>query len=89
VIKHSGVRKASVTVERFGELVRVVVIDAGAGFHKTQDKEYDGKGGFGLLSVSERLKLYGGQLDVDTNRKRGARITVTAPLDVPARKISK
>jgi PAS domain S-box-containing protein len=80
VKKHSGAAMASVRVMKRGDVVRVEVVDEGVGFGKAKERE-DERGGFGLFHVSERLKLFGGALEIDRKRKRGTKAIVTAPLE--------
>jgi signal transduction histidine kinase len=39
------------------------------------------RGGFGLLSMRERLALLGGNLDIDSAPGQGTKITITLPID--------
>jgi signal transduction histidine kinase len=80
VRKHAGTSKASVRMMARGDVVRVEVVDEGVGFGKAKERE-DECGGFGLFHVSERLKLFGGTLEIDRKRKRGTKAIVTAPLE--------
>ena len=40
--------------------------------------------GFGLFSIRERLGLLGGNLDVESMRGKGTRVTLTAPSHLSA-----
>jgi PAS domain S-box-containing protein len=80
VKKHSGAATASVRVMKRNGSLRVEVVDEGVGFGKSKQVE-DERGGFGLINVQERLKLFGGSLEVDRKRKRGTKVIVMAPLE--------
>ncbi|NNF56760.1 MAG: PAS domain-containing protein [Rhodothermaceae bacterium] len=79
IIKHAGVNAADVYVKapqhRF---FSVVVEDHGVGFDPSLLSE--SLGGFGLVSVRERLSLFGGDLDIWSDPTAGTRITLTLPL---------
>lgn len=75
VAKHAGDDKARVRLWREDGLVRVSVEDDGVGF----DTGADG-GGFGLLSIRERLNHLGGSLDIQSVPDQGTRIVMTGPL---------
>jgi PAS domain S-box-containing protein len=82
VRKHSGVQKAKVRVARRESRVVVEVIDEGVGLKKGAKADARGNAsGFGLFNIARRLKLFGGALEIDRKRKRGARIIVTAPIE--------
>jgi PAS domain S-box-containing protein len=82
VVRHARARSVTVTVERKGSSIRVVVEDDGIGFDVRS--VYDGhsmEGGFGLFSVRERLKNIGGLVDIESAPGASTRITLTAPLE--------
>jgi PAS domain S-box-containing protein len=82
--KHSGVQKARVRLAKRQQTVVIEVLDEGVGFKKSakaQRSIESDKSGFGLYNITRRLKLFGGSLEIDNKRKRGAKIMVTAPLD--------
>jgi PAS domain S-box-containing protein len=77
VVKHSGATEVNVELSGLGDRMELRVSDSGVGF----DPEFEkGKGGLGLLSMSERLRLIGGELTVESAPSRGTRIRVRAPL---------
>ncbi len=79
VVKHAGIRSASISVVRRDGEVRITVADKGFGFDSTRQPLADRHGGFGLFSLGERLALIGGRLEIDSAPGRGSRINVTAP----------
>lgn len=80
VKKHSGAETASVRLMKREDFVRVEVVDEGVGFGKAKEPHNE-RGGFGLFHISERLKLFGGSIEIDRKRKRGTKVIVTAPLE--------
>ncbi|MBI4461133.1 MAG: PAS domain S-box protein, partial [Acidobacteria bacterium] len=77
IAKHSGARQARVELHGSGEGIRLIVEDAGAGFHK---KGGDGKPGLGLVSMRERLRLVQGSFHVRSQPGKGLRIEAWVPL---------
>ena len=85
VKKHAGVDKARVQVWREGVMVRASVEDRGVGFASDVGRSSfgppDGRVGFGLLALRERLGQLGGTLDVGSGIDgSGSRIVVSLPL---------
>ncbi|HEX8298713.1 MAG TPA: CheR family methyltransferase [Rubricoccaceae bacterium] len=81
VVKHAGVREATVRAHRDGPDVVVEVEDRGKGFAPGAGSK---TGGFGLFSVRERLELAGGRLGLDTAPGEGTRVTLTLPAGSPS-----
>jgi signal transduction histidine kinase len=42
----------------------------------------DGEGGFGLVSMRERVKLLGGQIAIESSPGAGVRLAVRIPLEL-------
>jgi PAS domain S-box-containing protein len=81
VVKHAKAQAATVHVDRLGDQIRVLVEDDGVGFDPAQRYAEGGHaGGFGLLSVRERLNLLGGRMEIDSTPGRGSRFTLWAPI---------
>jgi len=78
VIKHSGVRRARVSVSTDNHQLVVAVTDEGAGFVATSALETPRS--FGLFSIRERLLLLGGRLDIASQPGRGTQIRLVSPL---------
>ncbi len=83
VIKHAGVRQASVHVRQQDDQIRVTVEDGGLGFDPAQLRTTGRLEGIGLFSIGERLKLIGGRLEIDSTPGHGSRITLSAPASEP------
>jgi DNA-binding response OmpR family regulator len=81
VVKHAHTNAAAVTLERHGGEVRVTVTDSGAGFDASRQHGPSTEGGFGLLSIRERLDLLGGRVEIHSAPGSGTRVTMVAPLD--------
>lgn len=75
VVKHAGASRADVVVRRTGEILELVVTDDGRG-------PANGRAGYGLTGVGERVKLYDGNLDAGA-APSGSGFRLAATLRVP------
>ncbi len=80
VAKHAKVGAADVDVRADNGLLIIAVTDSGVGFDKRLMEQYVHGAGFGLVSMRERLRLVGGQFDVDTAPGDGTVATLAVPL---------
>ena len=76
VVKHAGVREATVILAQSDGLVTLRVQDGGAGF----DLQSAVAAGQGLRQARQRLELYGGQLALESQPGQGTRIIISVPL---------
>lgn len=80
VVKHAGADKTIVKVSGNKQKIRIEVIDDGKGFDKRQAFRTDvSSGGFGLFSIRERIRHFGGHLIIQTEEGKGTRVVMTAP----------
>jgi len=77
VVRHSAATSASVTAARDGSRLRLVIEDNGHGFDAVTPTRRHG-----LLGMSERMTLLGGQLHVDSSPGGGS--AIIAELDLAA-----
>jgi PAS domain S-box-containing protein len=82
VAKHANVEVAHVDVRSDDGLLLIAVTDSGVGFDKRLVEAPAPGAGFGLVSMRERLRLIGGEFDIDTRPGDGAVATLTVPLSV-------
>jgi signal transduction histidine kinase len=75
IIKHAAATEASVTVTRTDGGVTVTVRDNGKGFVP------DGGRGFGLISIAERARLFGGEPQIHSAPGQGTTIQMTLEVD--------
>jgi signal transduction histidine kinase len=84
VSKHARVAHASVVARHGdGNTLVVTVNDAGAGFEPAGVEPASAGGGFGLLSVQERLGYLGGSMLIRSNPGDGTSVVLTVPLLAP------
>jgi signal transduction histidine kinase len=85
VAKHAKVETATIavnvtTAHDEGERLNISVSDAGAGFDPDKLTTNNGRRGFGLLSVRERLGYLGGSMSVVSTPGNGTVVTLSVPL---------
>ncbi|MBI4775202.1 MAG: response regulator [Deltaproteobacteria bacterium] len=84
-VKHSGVKAATLKMERANGQLRIVVSDCGAGFDADailEDTGHDQK--FGLIGIRERFAHLGGRFEIQSASNAGSTISLTIPLDEKA-----
>ncbi|WDP91149.1 MAG: sensor histidine kinase [Desulfobacter sp.] len=79
VIKHATANQVQVTLSTFENSYVVSIEDDGIGFDLAQ---FGGKNkkGFGLFSINERLKAFGGEMEIDTAPGKGVHVMLIAPM---------
>ncbi|MBI1296381.1 PAS domain-containing protein [bacterium] len=80
VVKHADTEMARVDVTIDNDRVQILVEDEGQGFEPaTMRIHRSHQDTFGLFSVEERLKLFGGHFHLDTAPGKGTRIWISVP----------
>jgi PAS domain S-box-containing protein len=77
IVKHTNSSDAKVELSAHGEGIDLCISDSGAGFNP---ECVHAKGGLGLISMRERVRLIGGQLAIESQPSDGTRIRVRVPL---------
>lgn len=78
VVKHAGVKAALLTLQDEGNGLIITVSDEGKGFD-VSTLSGTGSPSFGLHHVQERLELFGGRADIDSQPGAGTRVTLFLP----------
>jgi PAS domain S-box-containing protein len=76
-VKHSGADSAQVMLTRTDNAICLSVSDNGCGFDTNSDEVHKG---LGLISMEERLRIVGGEINLWSQPQRGTRIEVSIPL---------
>jgi PAS domain S-box-containing protein len=76
VVKHARVNAAAIRVRRIGRYVCLCVSDRGRGFDPQDLKE---TAGFGLLSIRERVELFGGRMKIKSVKGQGSTFHIVVP----------
>lgn len=81
VVKHAKARQVQVTIRRDDNQVVISVHDDGVGFDVAAMRSRWGRKdfGFGLFSIRERLRAFGGAMDIRSDYT-GTTVTLAAPL---------
>jgi signal transduction histidine kinase len=80
-LKHAGGSAVHITMQhRRPDKVRIIVADDGPGFdpNSLDNKRTDSQT-VGLLNIRERVSNFGGEFHINSNPKRGTRITLSLP----------
>lgn len=75
ILRHSGARQVTLTLEADARMACLVITDDGCGF-RPEDVH-----GLGLVTMRERAQQLGGSLDIHTAPGQGTRVTVRLPLE--------
>jgi two-component system sensor histidine kinase UhpB len=78
VARHAAAGSVLLRLVERGRILQLQVIDDGRGFDV---ERAIGAGGSGLSGMRERLRLFGGQLELRSSPGTGARLRATVPLD--------
>ena len=80
--KHSGARHVEVQLWGTSDEIDLMVKDSGVGFDSAAVKE---RGGLGLISMEERLKLLKGTFSVESEPEGGTTIRARVPLSLDSK----
>jgi signal transduction histidine kinase len=79
IVKHAKARKSKVSVQREGRNIRITV-DDGVGSCIPEAGRLGEIRGFGLFSIQERLRHFGGSLQIQSLPGHGTHMILVAPL---------
>ena len=81
ILKHSGSLVAEIELSKINNNIQIRVEDKGTGFELNthQKKNYCG---FGLYSLSERIKNMGGDLIINSSSGKGTKVILIVPVNV-------
>jgi signal transduction histidine kinase len=75
--KHAGVSDVHVTLRHTSRDISVLIHDSGRGFDR---QKLERKGGLGLVSMEERLRIVGGTFAIRSQPGDGTLVEATIPL---------
>jgi signal transduction histidine kinase/ligand-binding sensor domain-containing protein len=76
ILKHAEASEAKVVVRRSGSRLQLLVTDNGKGFTAGGAYPELRKPGFGLISISERVQMFAGKLDIQSGPMKGVTINI-------------
>jgi len=82
VVKHAGVKSASLVLAESADNMVITVSDEGHGFNVETLASYSESTGFGLLSLKERSRHIGCHLCIESAPEQGCRVTLAVPHDL-------
>jgi signal transduction histidine kinase len=83
IVEHSGVHSARLEVICKNKKMQITISDRGKGFNPRQVlAESEGRTRLGLLSIRERLRLFGGELIIESEINEGTRVVISLPVDI-------
>jgi len=77
VVAHAGASRADVRLRRRDDDAEITISDDGRGFDLNDPER---RNGLGLVSITERAKLSGGTIGIETGLNRGTRVHATIPV---------
>ncbi len=80
VVAHAHATRADVRIERIGDEAKIIITDDGRGFDTAH--RIDRAAGLGLVSMSERARIMGGNVSIVSAIGHGTRVEATIPIDV-------
>jgi two-component system sensor histidine kinase UhpB len=75
--RHARARQAAVALTRSGDILELRIADDGQGFDLAAARR---RGGLGLMSIDERVRLVQGGVHIVTEPQRGTELRVRVPL---------
>ncbi len=78
VQKHSGAAEAQVRLEIADGMLHLSISDDGAGFDAEGETD---RRGIGIWSMRERVRTVGGRFEIHSEKQKGTRIDVWAPIE--------
>jgi signal transduction histidine kinase/ligand-binding sensor domain-containing protein len=80
IVKHSKATTIELIIKKMETKIEIVIKDDGAGFEPDSVKGNRRKIGFGLIGMSERAKLLGGQTSIESAKDAGTTVSITLPI---------
>jgi PAS domain S-box-containing protein len=78
VVAHARASRAEVRLFRRGDNAEITIIDDGHGFDVNDPER---RKGLGLVSITERAKITGGTISIETGLHQGTRVHATIPVN--------
>ncbi len=81
VTRHAHAEEVEIRFERQARGVRCLIHDDGVGLTPTGSADRNCEKGFGLIGMSERLKVVGGRLAINSMSGQGTELVIDIPLE--------
>lgn len=76
IVKHSNAKNAAVLIKNVEGGITLKISDDGNGFVNDEKSSNKSQSGFGLKGIEERVKMLGGEIDLQTQKSLGTTISV-------------
>ena len=81
ILKHAEATEAQVLLKKSERNLTILISDDGKGFDiNAANNKINDKGGFGLLGISERVKVLGGTQEIESEIGGGTNVLIKIPL---------
>jgi len=77
IAAHAGAHMARIALRPVAKTLELSILDDGHGFDLADARR---RGGVGLVSLDERVRLIGGSLKIETQPRRGTELLVSVPM---------
>lgn len=89
VVKHAGTGKAIISATRDNRHIFIKIEDRGIGFDVNKEREIaQEKTHMGLFSIQERLRLFGGEVQIESTAGKGTSVIMVMPYDPKSQQLS-
>jgi len=80
--KHAHASKVTINLEFLEKELKLYIVDNGVGFDidSLKTRGHNNNGGFGLISMRERVQLLDGNFEINSTIGKGTRLYITVPL---------
>lgn len=82
IVKHSEAQEASIRIEKNKKNVHIKIRDNGKGFNVKGDHPPNSNQGFGLMGMTERVRLIDGTMHIHSRPRSGTTITIRVPINL-------
>jgi len=83
IAKHADAKTVKIDLATLNGNIEITIRDNGKGFDASKLNGKSGKSrGFGLFSIRERLTHIGGHFDIESQKGKGTKVTLLAPLNL-------
>jgi len=79
ILKHSSASEVDMSIKKNENNLSIHVFDNGKGFLSEHQQNLKDGGSFGLMGISERVKLLNGKLEIESSYGKGTRIQIEIP----------
>ena len=77
IARHANAKRIRLHLRQSANVIIMTIADDGRGFNLSEGRQ---RGGLGLLSLDERVRLIRGSIKIDSRPGHGTELQVTVPL---------